>query len=427
MSKKSCNFAGYLIIMKFLYWLIGLAGALGHRKAKLLYRGQKGALKALSEAMQTARLKDSNPIWIHVASVGEFEQARPIIERLREAKPDQRIILTFFSPSGYELRKNYDKVDFVGYLPCPTRSNAKKMMSIIKPSMALFVKYEFWPAYLRRLKKNKIPTYSISAIFRPGQRFFKTWGKGQLALLKCFKHIYVQDEVSRDLLLKHGLKDVTIAGDTRFDRVSQIAAQAKTLPIVAHFVEPRSNEDGMPINYRVIIAGSTWPADELFLTRYLQEHEDVLLVMAPHEIHEGHLHRIMHIFKGRYVRFTEANSDNIKHVRLLVIDTIGMLSSIYRYGQVAYIGGGFGAGIHNTLEAAVYGMPVLFGPNHTHFREALGLLKSGGAFTFHNYDEFAAQMDKALAEYEQLGKLAGDFVKTGTGATKLICSELFNI
>ena len=427
MSKKSCNFAGYLIIMKFLYWLIGLAGALGHRKAKLLYRGQKGALKALSEAMQTARLKDSNPIWIHVASVGEFEQARPIIERLREAKPDQRIILTFFSPSGYELRKNYDKVDFVGYLPCPTRSNAKKMMSIIKPSMALFVKYEFWPAYLRRLKKNKIPTYSISAIFRPGQRFFKPWGKGQLALLKCFKHIYVQDEVSRDLLLKHGLKDVTIAGDTRFDRVSQIAAQAKTLPIVAHFVEPRSNEDGMPINYRVIIAGSTWPADELFLTRYLQEHDDVLLVMAPHEIHEGHLHRIMHIFKGRYVRFTEANSDNIKHVCLLVIDTIGMLSSIYRYGQVAYIGGGFGAGIHNTLEAAVYGMPVLFGPNHTHFREALGLLKSGGAFTFHNYDEFAAQMDKALAEYEQLGKLAGDFVKTGTGATKLICSELFNI
>ena len=413
--------------MKFLYWLIGLAGALGHRKAKLLYRGQKGALKALSEAMQTARLKDSNPIWIHVASVGEFEQARPIIERLREAKPDQRIILTFFSPSGYELRKNYDKVDFVGYLPCPTRSNAKKMMSIIKPSMALFVKYEFWPAYLRRLKKNKIPTYSISAIFRPGQRFFNPWGKGQLALLKCFKHIYVQDEVSRDLLLKHGLKDVTIAGDTRFDRVSQIAAQAKTLPIVAHFVEPRSNEDGMPINYRVIIAGSTWPADELFLTRYLQEHDDVLLVMAPHEIHEGHLHRIMHIFKGRYVRFTEANSDNIKHVCLLVIDTIGMLSSIYRYGQVAYIGGGFGAGIHNTLEAAVYGMPVLFGPNHTHFREALGLLKSGGAFTFHNYDEFAAQMDKALAEYEQLGKLAGDFVKTGTGATKLICSELFNI
>ena len=405
--------------MQLFYWLIWLAGLLGHRKAKLLARGEAGAIAALKAAMDTDRLRNSHPIWIHVASVGEFEQARPIIEHLRQAQPQRRIVLTFFSPSGYELRKNYDKVDFVGYLPCPTRRNAKRLLSIMQPSMALFVKYEFWPAYLKRLKKSGIPTYSISAIFRPRQLFFLPWGKSHLNLLRCFTHIYVQDEASKDLLIKHGINHVSVAGDTRFDRVSQIAAQAKQLPLVERFVNQHPTT-------KVIIAGSTWPADELLLARYLEEHEDVVLVMAPHEIHEAHMHRIMHIFKGRFVRFTQAGEDSVSHVRLLIIDTIGMLSSIYRYGNVAYIGGGFGAGIHNTLEAAVYGIPVLFGPNHTHFREALGLLKAEAAFTFNNYDEFAACMDKALEQHQEIGKKAGDFVHNGIGATEFIYNELFN-
>lgn len=424
--------------MHIIYFFIRIASWFGHRKAKLLYQGQTQALKTLADSVadgvkKTQSLKQA--IWIHVASVGEFEQARPIIEHLKRVRPEQPILLTFYSPSGYELRKNYDKVDYVSYLPMPTRKNARTLLDMIEPSMAIFVKYEFWPAYLKELHKRGIKTYSISAIFRPGQLFFRPWGKPYLKLLQCFTRIYVQDEVSRELLLSHGIQDVRIAGDTRFDRVEQVAAQAKELPVVATFVD-RANHPELGEQYkRVIIAGSTWPKDEEMLARYIRSHEDVLLVLVPHEIHEGHMEKIFHIFEGRYIRYTEAVSSpdscsvpqaaNLKHVQVLVIDTMGMLSSIYRYGDVAYIGGGFGVGIHNTLEAAVYGMPVLFGPNYKHFREAIGLINAGAAYSVNDYVEFEARMDEALANHKAMGEKADAFVKAGVGATDHIYNELF--
>ena len=410
--------------MRLIYFFIWLAGVFGHRKAKLLYRGQREALQKL-KTEYSGRLQGTHPTWIHVASVGEFEQARPIIEHLRSQRPDAHILLTFYSPSGYELRKNYAQVDYVSYLPIPTYANARQLLDTVEPSMAIFVKYEFWPAYLKNLRKRHIPTYSISAIFRRGQLFFLPWGGHHRQLLYCFTRIYVQDEASRSLLERFGIKDVRIAGDTRFDRVSQVAAQAKELPVVENFVSPRTSLEGLPAPHRVIIAGSTWPEDEELLARYVDTHPDVLLVLVPHEIHEAHLRRIFHIFHGRYVRFTEADRHNVLHVRTLLIDTIGMLSSIYHYGDVAYIGGGFGAGIHNTLEAAVYGMPVLFGPKYTHFREAIGLIDAGAAYSIKDYATFEARMDEALADHANIGKKAGEFVCQGVGATDYIYKELF--
>lgn len=381
----------------------------------MLFRGQWKATDELRTRLphKTGRQRR---IWIHVASVGEFEQARPVIERLRREHPEVQIVLTFFSPSGYNLRKGYDKVDAVTYLPFATRRNARMFLDVVKPDTAIFVKYEFWPAYLRELAKRGIRTYSISAIFREKQAFFRWWGKPYLKLLRLFTAIYVQDEASARLLREHGIERTEVAGDTRFDRVHAIAQQAKDIPQIARFVE-----DGA----KVIIAGSTWPPDEELLARYIDENPDVKLVLAPHEIHEAHLHQILQQFEGRYVRFTQATINSLDAVRVLVVDTMGMLSSIYRYGQVAYIGGGFGVGIHNTIEAAVFGMPVLFGPNHKHFREACALIDAGGGIAVDNYAAFKAAMDNALADHEAIGKKSSDYVVSELGATDKIYDALF--
>lgn len=401
-----------MYIYIFLVWLASL---FGHRKARMLLRGQWKATDELRTRLphKTGRQRR---IWIHVASVGEFEQARPVIERLRREHPEVQIVLTFFSPSGYNLRKGYDKVDAVTYLPFATRRNARMFLDVVKPDTAIFVKYEFWPAYLRELAKRGIRTYSISAIFREKQAFFRWWGKPYLKLLKLFTAIYVQDETSARLLREHGIERTEVAGDTRFDRVHAIAQQAKDIPQIARFVE-----DGA----KVIIAGSTWPPDEELLARYIDENPDVKLVLAPHEIHEAHLHQIFQQFEGRYVRFTQATINSLDAVRVLVVDTMGMLSSIYRYGQVAYIGGGFGVGIHNTIEAAVFGMPVLFGPNHKHFREACALIEAGGGIAVDNYAAFKAAMDDALADHEAIGKKSSDYVVSELGATDKIYDALF--
>ena len=289
-------------------------------------------------------------------------------------------------------------------------------LDVVKPETAIFVKYEFWPAYLRELAVRGIKTYSISAIFREKQAFFRWWGKPYLNILKLFTAIYVQDERSARLLQQHGINHVAVAGDTRFDRVHTIAQQAKDIPQIARFAE--SSE-------RVIIAGSTWPPDERLLARYMTETPGVKLVLAPHEIHEAHLHQIFQQFDGRFVRLTQATINNLDAVRVLVVDTMGMLSSIYRYGQVAYIGGGFGVGIHNTIEAAVFGMPVLFGPNYKHFREACALIDAGGAKSVSNYAEFKSVMDQALADHEAIGKKASDYVESELGATDRIYQTLF--
>lgn len=399
----------------FLYfWILRIAALLGHRKARKLVQGQGRAIADLQAWANT--LNGEQVLWFHVASVGEFEQARPIIERLHEELHFSKILLTFFSPSGYELRKDYQMVDMVLYLPFATRRNAKKWLSILPLKAAIMVKYEFWPAYLKTLKKNNIPTYLISAIFRPGQLFFLPWGKGYKKLLRCFEQIFVQDESSALLLQKHGIENVVVAGDTRFDRVVAVRRQAKRLPFVESFV---NNSD------RVIVAGSTWPKDEAYLVNYLHENEDVKLVLVPHEIDEAHLHKIFQYFEGRYVRYTEAKPMSLDKCRVLLVDTIGVLSSIYRYGHVAYIGGGFGVSIHNTLEAAVYGMPVVFGPKWQKFREARGLIEAKAAISVKNYHEFAKALDMAFAQKAEMGQAAIDYVQCECGATEMIYKVIF--
>lgn len=410
--------------MYFYFLLIRIAAFFGHKKARMIVRGiksQKGQIQAHSSA-----------IWIHAASSGEFEQARPLIERIKQKDERAKIVVTFFSPSGYEARKNYELADGVYYLPLATRRNAKRFLNALQPKMAIFVKYEFWPAYLRELKKRGIPTYSICSIFRPDQYFFRWWGKSQLRVLKCFTHLFVQDEASRRLLAEHGIHQASVAGDTRFDRVAKVqrdnGQETKDLRPVAQFAENSEH---------VVIAGSTWPKDEELLAKYLQEQSEkgqgTKLILVPHEINEKHLHYLFNLFQGRLVRYSAAirmtdavSRRNILHYAdVMLIDTIGLLSSIYQFGHAAYIGGGFGEGIHNTIEAAVYGIPVVFGPKYENFREAKGLIEVGAARSIKKYDELEAALDTALEQHETIGVKAAEYVQSELGATSKIFGKIF--
>lgn len=399
--------------MKLYFFILRIAAFFGHRKAKKLVAGQKAALTELREWVAT--LNGCQVLWFHAASVGEFEQARPIIESLHSELPFRKILLTFFSPSGYELRKDYPMVDKVTYLPFATRKNAKHLMEILPLEAAIMVKYEFWPAYLKALKAKKVPTYLISAIFRSNQLFFKPWGKAYRKLLYLFEHIFVQDQSSAELLKKYAIDNVTVAGDTRFDRVVEVRKQAKDLSVVERFA---ANAE------RVIVAGSTWPQDEEYFARYLSERAGVKLVLVPHEIDAAHMQRIFHLFEGRYMNYTRARLHGVEDVRVLLVDTIGLLSSIYRYGHVAYIGGGFGVGIHNTLEAAVYGIPVVFGPEWQKFREAHGLIDAGAAISVKNYQEFSNALDTAFDNQKTMGQAAANYVNSECGATEIILKTL---
>ena len=408
-------------------------------KFKTFWRGQRSTLDAEHKALLE---QNKGAVWIHAASVGEFEQARPIIEKFKIQNSKFKIIVTFFSPSGYEARKNYELADGVFYLPLPTRRHAKQFLDALQPKIALFVKYEFWPAYLKELHKRAIPTYSISAIFRPTQRFFHWYGKSALRLLKLFTHLYVQDEASRALLVAHGVQQVSVTGDTRFDRVVQIANAVRSE--TASAVRPATPVRLLPIAEfvegaeRVLVAGSTWPADEVLLAKYLNVQSDngqcTKLILVPHEIDEEHLHTIFNLFQGRLVKYSavsrqqsdESRRNILQRANVLLIDTIGMLSSIYRFGQVAYIGGGFGVGIHNTIEAAVYGVPVLFGPNYHHFREAQGLIDAGAARSIANYSELEAALETAFADHKMIGQKAAAYVESELGATEKIYKEIFN-
>lgn len=415
-------------VVVFYFLFIRLAALFGHRKALALVAGQK-QVRAQMKSGEWNRLHGC--IWIHAASVGEFEQARPLIERIRAERSHERIVVTFFSPSGYEARKDFADVDLVTYLPFATRFKARRFLNALQPKMAVFVKYEFWPAYLRELKKRGIQTYSISSIFRPNQFFFRLLGRGYLRVLRCFTQLFVQDEASRRLLAEHGVHQATVTGDTRFDRVQEVmahglATNGERLVPVAQFAEGCE---------RVIVAGSTWPQDEALFERFMDEHQDVKLILAPHEINEAHLHEIFNRFQGRYVRFSavahenakaESNRNILQHARILVIDTMGLLSSIYRFGQAAYIGGGFGVGIHNTIEAAVYGMPVLFGTNYHHFREAQDLIDAGAALSVKNYKTFEAAMLTALEQHLNMGAKASEYVQSELGATAKIYDRIFD-
>jgi len=410
--------------MYFYFLLIRIAALFGHKKARKLVRG----IQSQKDQIQIHQ----SAIWIHAASVGEFEQARPLIESIKRKNERQKVVVTFFSPSGYEARKNYELADGVYYLPLATYRNAKRFLNALQPKMAIFVKYEFWPAYLRELKKRNIPTYSISSIFRPDQYFFRWWGKSQLRVLKCFTHIFVQDEVSLRLLAKHGVRQVSVSGDTRFDRMNDVQKakekNTKVLTPVAQFAE---NSE------RVIVAGSTWPKDEELLAKYMKVQNDnaqgTKLILVPHEINEKHLHYLFNLFQGRFVRFSTASQMNdpvsrrniLQYADVMIIDTIGLLSSIYQFGQAAYIGGGFGVGIHNTIEAAAYGMPVIFGPKYKNFREAKGLIETGAARSIKNYSELESALETALEQHETIGIKASEYVQSELGATAKIFKQIF--
>lgn len=355
-------------------------------------------------------------IWFHAASLGEFEQGRPMIETLRKRYPQFKILLTFFSPSGYEVRKNYEGADVICYLPFDTPFKVRKFLNLANPHIAVFIKYEFWLNYLTELKKRGIKTYIISAVFRPGQLFFKWYGKWYRKALSCYERLFVQDEASKKLLAAYGINNVEVCGDTRFDRVLEIQHNARLLPEMEVFAK----DDKL-----ILIAGSTWPEDEEIIIPYFNAHTEVKLIIAPHEIHREHLLYIQSLLNRPSIRLSESNGEALRTNDCLIIDSFGLLSSIYRYGHVAYIGGGFGRSIHNTLEAAVYGIPVVFGPKYQKFKEAENLITCGGGFSIDNEAAFTGCMNHFIsnpASRRIAGIAAGDFVDKNAGATEKILS-----
>lgn len=397
-------------------YLIGVAiASCFNKKVKKMWAGERQAIKVLREKVDP----NARYIWFHAASLGEFEQGRPLMEYLRKTHPEYKILLTFFSPSGYEVRKNYEGADIICYLPLDTIRNARRFLRAIKPVMAFFIKYEFWYNYLHILQHRGIPTYSVSSIFRPDQIFFQWYGKGYGRVLKCFTHFFVQNIESKNLLAKLDIHDVEVVGDTRFDRVLQIKEASKQLPIVEKFTENAS---------KVFIAGSSWLPDEEVFLKYFNLHKDWKLIVAPHVIGEDHLAQIFELLKGRrVVRYTEATEENVKDAEVLIIDCFGLLSSIYHYGTISYVGGGFGVGIHNVLEAAVWDIPVIFGPNNKRFQEAQGLIMAGGGFEINDYQSFRDLMTRFETDemfLQTSKKHAGEFVKGRAGATEKIMGSL---
>jgi 3-deoxy-D-manno-octulosonic-acid transferase len=375
-------------------------------KARLLVTGRKKWAEKIEEKIK----QEDRTVWIHCASLGEFEQGRPVIEVIKNADPGIKIVLTFFSSSGYEIRKNYQNADCISYLPADTPGNALKFISLIHPEYVVFVKYEFWNNYITELFRNKIPLYLVSGIFRPDQHFFKWYGSFFRAMLGKFEKIFVQDQRSFDLLSNIGLKKILLTGDTRFDRVIQITGTARDIPILEQF---RGNE-------KLFLAGSSWKQDEEIITQYINKFPNKMKwVFAPHEIDEQNITRLGKLINVQYVRFSEYNED-AADARVLIIDNIGMLSSAYKYAYIAAIGGGFGKGIHNILEPACWGIPVIFGPNHKKFREAIDLVNEKGAMTFDSFGIFSGIVDKLLTDepfYLKSAKAASFYVSKNIGAT----------
>ena len=400
-----------------------------NEKVRKMWRGEREAFRILREKVDP----EAKYVWFHAASLGEFEQGRPLMEQLRKEHPEYKILLTFFSPSGYEVRKNYQGADIITYLPLDTITNARRFLRTVRPVMAFFIKYEFWYNYLHILKHRHVPVYSVSSIFREDQIFFKWYGRQYGRVLHCFTHFFVQNEKSKELLDKIGIKAVTVVGDTRFDRVLQIKEAAKQLPIVEEFLGVRNEEAKSVESPKVFVAGSSWPPDEEIFIKYFNAHPEWKLIIAPHVIGEDHLQQIEKLLEGRkVVRYTTAEKSLTSHPSsftssdVLIIDCFGLLSSIYHYGDVAYVGGGFGVGIHNLLEAAVWEVPVFFGPNNQKFQEAQGLKQSGG-FEISNYEDFARQMDRFAANAEELkaqGQKAGRFVESLSGATAKVMASI---
>lgn len=409
-------------MMRLLYsigiWLYGAAVTLAsiwNVRAKKLLHGWRSVWDVLPK-----RIDNDSVAWFHASSLGEFEQARPVIEQYKKRYPNVFIVLTFFSPSGYDVRKNYDMADVVSYLPLDTPHHARRFVEALHPQVAFFVKYDFWFNFLHYLNKNQVPTYLFSAIFRKNQYFFHSYGHWFCKQLRKYDHIFVQNEESVSLLQQHGVSSVSMAGDTRFDRVYQIAHAAETDDVVERF---KANDE-------IVVAGSTWPEDEMLLQSFMQRHQDVRMVIAPHMIGEDHLQDIERLFSlEQTVRYTQVGKQQttMTGCRVLIVDCIGRLSSMYRYAKVAYVGGGFGKGIHNILEVSANGSPVCFGPNYHKFQEAVDLKNQGGAWSVENDVELDNVLTDLLDNDEKWCRASSvclEYMKSHLGATDVILSHV---
>ena len=402
----------------FFYSLVIRLASPFNEKARLFVAGRKNWRETLQNQIEN----EAKYIWFHCASLGEFEQGRPVIEEVKKQFPEFKIVLTFFSPSGFEIRKNYNGADIVTYLPIDTKSNAHAFISIVQPEKVFFIKYEFWHFYIAELKKQDIPLYIISAIFRENQHFFKNtpWGKWFRKSLFQFEHFFVQNETSAQLLKTIGINNISVSGDTRFDRVAAIEKNTKEIPIVEKFKG----------NAQLIIAGSTWDPDEELIIEFINKNKDLKFIIAPHEVSIVNINRIHKLLKRPAISFSNINNSNIDNFQVLIIDSIGLLSSIYKYGDVAYIGGGFGIGIHNILEAATFGMPIVFGPNYKKFKEAVELYSIGGAFSITNFHELEHTFYHLISNKKVLNKssnISKAYVEKNVGSTKVIIKKVFNI
>ncbi len=399
-------------------YLLGVAiASRWNEKIRKMWRGERNSFNILRTNVDPA----AKYLWFHAASLGEFEQGRPIIERLRKNHPEYKILLTFFSPSGYEVRKNYEGADIICYLPLDTPLNVRRFFKLVRPEMAFFIKYEFWWNYMTYMKKHDIPVYSVSCIFRPQQVFFRWYGHNYRRVLNCITKFFVQNDKSRELLSTLGITNVEITGDTRFDRVLEIkkaaTQKAANMPIVDAFAK----------GHKVFVAGSSWQPDEDIFIKYFNEHKDWKVVIAPHVIGEDHLQQILSKLKRTAVRYTQTTPEEAAKADCLIIDCFGLLSSIYSCAKVTYVGGGFGVGIHNVLEAAVWNVPVIFGPNNKRFQEAQELLASKGGMEISTYEEFEILMNRLDSDEHYLkasSDAAGGYVMTKAGAADKVIESV---
>ncbi|MBC8320091.1 MAG: 3-deoxy-D-manno-octulosonic acid transferase [Bacteroidetes bacterium] len=402
-------------IFIFLYSKVIRVASVFNPKARQWVDGRKDLFSQIKDEQTSG----NQNIWVHCASLGEFEQGRPVIEMLRATYPDHRIVLTFFSPSGYEVRKNYEYADNVYYLPIDTIKNARQFVSYINPKLVIFVKYEFWFNYIDELYRQKIPLIFVSVIFRPSQHFFKPWGKWYVRQINKATHLFVQNEESIDLLDSIGIYHAKVSGDTRFDRVLQLPDQLVSYPVIEQFKGASS----------LLIAGSTWQPDEKIIHELILNSKiDFKLIIAPHLINKEHIDAILNRFENyNPVLYSNASTYNFEQRKVLIIDSIGMLSMLYRYADIAFIGGGFGVGIHNLLEATTYGVPVIFGPNYKRFHEAVELKENGGGFPINNSKECLAVFDKLMTNenaYKECASTAKRYVRENAGATQLIINKV---
>lgn len=404
----------YDLIMSLYAGIIRLVG-LRYEKARLWSEGRRDLFSRMREKIDPRE----RIIWLHVASLGEFEQGRPLIEALRESHPEYRILLTFFSPSGYEIRKNYAGADYIFYLPIDTRKQVRQFLDIAHPELVIFVKYEFWLNFLTELRRRQIRTYVVSAIFRRNSVFFRFYGGLWRKALKTFEVLFVQNEESKSLLAELGYPNAVVAGDTRFDRVAKIAREAKQVAMIERFKG----------NKQLFIAGSTWGPDEELLIPLMNDNPELKFVIAPHEMDEGRIERLMRETRGGAVRYTQCNeTTSFEGKQLLILDTVGLLASAYGYASWGYIGGGFGVGIHNTLEAATFGLPIAFGPKYEKFKEARDLVAIGAARSITTYEELKAWFAPLRDDKEHLTKssrLARDYTLSHQGATETILKTIF--